>query len=281
VLFGSIEGGAEPMKLIYIGDIVGRSGRTALMAHLPTLKERYSPDFIMVNGENAAHGFGITEKICKQFFEAGVDAITTGNHVWDQREIINYIDDERRLLRPLNYPKNTPGQGAAVYETKSGKKILVAQVLGRLFMETMDDPFVAIDQVMAEHQLGDDIHCAVVDIHAEATSEKMAMGHYLDGRVSMVVGTHSHIPTADYQIFQGGMAYQTDLGMCGDYNSVIGMKKEAAINRFTKKIPGDRLSPGEEESTLCAVYLETDAKTGKATRFDQIRIGGRLSECLP
>lgn len=269
------------MKVIYIGDIVGKSGRTALMAHLPTLKERYDPDFLIVNGENAAHGFGITGKICNQFFDVGVNVITTGNHVWDQREILNYIDEERRLIRPLNYPKNTPGLGAAVYETAKGEKVLVAQVLGRLFMENMDDPFAAIDQALEGYDLGNDIACTVVDIHAEATSEKMAMGHYLDGRVSMVVGTHSHIPTADFQIFSGGTAYQTDLGMCGDYNSVIGMKKEAAINRFTKKIPGERLSPAEGEGTLCAVYLETDDKTGKASRFGQIKIGGKLAESLP
>ena len=269
------------MKLFYFGDVMGKSGRNGLDQHLPTLMEKLAPDFVMVNGENAAHGFGITEKICNQFFEMGVDVITTGNHAWDQREIIKYIDKEPRLLRPLNYPELTPGNGAGVFEARNGAKVYVAQIMGRLFMDPLDDPFIAIDNALKNHELGRTFDCAVIDVHAEATSEKMAVGQYLNGRVSMVVGTHSHIPTADAQILSKGTAYQTDLGMCGDYDSVIGMKPSAAIGRFMKKMPSERLSPAEGEGTVCGVYLETDDKTGHATRIEPIRIGGKLADQVP
>jgi len=266
------------MKLIYFGDVVGKSGRTVLLDVLPGLLDRLSPDFVMVNGENAAHGFGITGSICEKFFDAGVDVITTGNHAWDQKEIIEYIKTEPRLLRPLNYPETTPGLGSGVFEARDGSKVLVAQVMGRLFMDPLDDPFAAIDKAVKGAVLGDDIDCIVFDIHAQATSEKMSMGHYLDGRASMVVGTHSHVPTADAQILPGGTAYQTDLGMCGDYNSVIGMKKEAAIGRFLKTMPSERLEPAEEAGTACGIYLETDNATGLAVRVEPLRIGSRLKE---
>ncbi len=259
------------MKLVYFGDVVGKAGRTVLLEVLPGLIDRLSPDFVIVNGENAAHGFGITGSICEKFFDAGVDVITTGNHAWDQREIIEYIKTEPRLLRPLNYPENTPGQGSGVFEARDGSNVLVAQVMGRLFMDPLDDPFAAVDKSLKGAALG-------VDIHAEATSEKMSMGHYLDGRASMVVGTHSHVPTADAQILPGGTAYQTDIGMCGDYNSVIGMKKEAAIGRFLKTMPSERLEPAEEAGTACSIYLETDDATGLAKRVEPLRLGGRLKE---
>jgi len=264
------------MNLIYFGDVVGKAGRTAVYTHLPALRDKYQPDFMILNGENAAHGFGITAKICQEFFDAGIDVITLGNHSWDQREIMNYIREEPRLLRPLNYPENTPGEGSAKFETRSGGSVLVAQVMGRLFMEPLDDPFAAVEKCLRMMTLGEDVNCIVVDVHAEATSEKMAMGHYLDGRTSLVVGSHSHVPTADAQILPGGTGYQTDAGMCGDYNSVIGMKKESAINRFIKKLPGDRLEPAEKEATVCAVFLETDDHTGRAVRISPIRAGGRL-----
>jgi metallophosphoesterase (TIGR00282 family) len=269
------------MKLIYFGDVMGKSGRIGLDIHLPQIIEKLSPDFVMVNGENAAHGFGITEKICNQFFKLGVDVITTGNHAWDQREIISYIDREPRLLRPLNYPELTPGNGSGIFEARNGAHVFVGQVMGRLFMDSLDDPFMAIDRVLLNKKMGDSFDCAVVDVHAEATSEKMAIGQYLDGRVSMVVGTHSHIPTADAQILNKGTAYQTDLGMCGDYDSVIGMKPAAAIGRFMKKMPSERLSPSEGTGTVCGVFLETNNDTGHATRIEPIRIGGRLAEHLP
>jgi 2',3'-cyclic-nucleotide 2'-phosphodiesterase len=269
------------MKLVYFGDVLGKSGRQGLEQHLPLLIDKLTPDFIIVNGENAAHGFGITEKICKQFFELGVDVITTGNHAWDQKEIITYIDEEPRLLRPLNYPELTPGNGSGVFEARNGAKVFVGQIMGRLFMDSLDDPFVAIDNTLAKIKLGDAVACAVVDIHAEATSEKMAVGQYLNGRVSMVVGTHTHIPTADAQILSGGTAYQTDIGMCGDYDSVIGMKPDAAIGRFRKVMPVERLAPAEAEATVCGVYLETDDQSGLATRMEPIRVGGRLAEQVP
>jgi hypothetical protein len=269
------------MKIIYFGDIVGRSGRAAVLENLDTIRSRYAPDFMIANGENAAHGFGITEKICAEFFEAGIDVITTGNHVWDQREIAKYIVTEPRLLRPNNYPKLAPGTGAALYSSAGGMRVLVIQVMGRLFMEPLDDPFASVDQALRNHQLGNSVNAIVVDIHAEATSEKMAMGVFLDGRVSMVVGSHSHVPTADARVLPKCTAYQTDAGMCGDYDSVIGMKKEIALARFIRRMPGDRLEPAEEEGTVCAVLVETDDATGLALSCRSVRIGGRLDPSLP
>ncbi len=269
------------MKLLYCGDVLGRSGREAVVKHLPTLRERLSLDFVVVNGENAAHGFGITQKICEEMFQAGVDVVTLGNHTWDQREIIPFLDADARVLRPLNYPKGTPGKGAGVYTASRGRKVLVMQVMGRLFMDPLDDPFAAIEQELTRQRLGATVQAVIVDIHGEATSEKMSMGYFCDGRASLVVGSHSHVPTADAQILPGGTAYQTDAGMCGDYDSVIGMKKEAATARFTRKVPGERLSPAEGEGTLCGVYVETNDQTGLAKRVCPVRVGGRLIESLP
>ena len=264
------------MKIIYFGDIVGRAGRVAVLNALDEIRARFAPDVMIANGENAAHGFGITEKICNEFFEAGIDVIVTGNHAWDQREIVGFIDREPRLLRPNNYPKLTPGSGSVIAQTRSGKRVLVIQVMGRLFMEPLDDPFASVESALGNHRVGTSVDAIVVDIHAEATSEKTAMGVYLDGRVSMVVGSHSHIPTADARILPGGTAYQTDAGMCGDYNSVIGMKKDAAVARFIKKMPGEKLEPAEGEATVCAVLVETDDETGLATACRPIRLGGGL-----
>lgn len=264
------------MKIVYFGDIVGRSGRKAVLASLDTIRARHAPDLMIANGENAAHGFGITGKICAEFFEAGIDVVTTGNHAWDQREIVGYIVNEPRLLRPNNYPKLTPGSGSVIAQTRSGKRALVIQVMGRLFMEPLDDPFASVESALGNHRLGTSVDAIVVDIHAEATSEKAAMGVYLDGRVSMVVGSHSHVPTADARVLPHGTAYQTDAGMCGDYNSVIGMKKEAAVARFIKKMPGEKLEPAEGEASVCAVLVETDDATGLAKDCRPIRIGGGL-----
>lgn len=265
------------MKIIYLGDVVGKSGRTAVMKHLPMLREKYNFDFLILNGENAAHGFGITPRICEEFFEAGINVITLGNHAWDKREILNYIQKENRLIRPLNYPENTPGKGSGLYTTRSGDKIFVAQVMGCLFMEPLENPFNEVEKCLSKITLGVDVNCIILDIHAEATSEKMAMGQYLDGRVSMVIGSHSHIPTADTQILPGGTAYQTDAGMCGDYDSVIGMKKEPSVNRFVQKLDNQRLEPAEGEATVCGVLLETDDISGLAVRVHAIRVGGRLT----
>ena len=254
------------MKIMIVGDVVGRSGRDAVAKHLPALRAQLDLDFVIVNGENAAHGFGITEAICNDLYAQGADVITTGNHVWDQREIMNYIDGDDRLLRPLNFPAGTPGKGAGVFETKDGRKVMVVHAMCRLFMDPLDDPFAG---------------AILLDLHGEASSEKMAMAHFLDGRVSAVVGTHTHVPTADAQVFKGGTAYQTDLGMTGDYDSVIGMQKENATARFTTKLPQGRLEPASGEATFCAMYLETDDGTGLATRAEPVRLGGRLAPAVP
>lgn len=269
------------MKLLYCGDVVGRAGRRAICDRVPQLRRHLELDFVVVNGENAAHGFGITPEICREFYQSGVDVVTTGNHAWDRREILEYIDREERLLRPLNYPPGAPGLGANVYAANGGRRVMVLQVMGRLFMDPLDDPFAAAEQALLNHRLGSSVDCIVADVHAEATSEKMALGHTLDGRVSLVAGTHSHVPTADAHILRGGTAYITDIGMCGDYDSVIGMEKTTAIARFVSKLPTGRLEPAEGDATLCAVYVETDDDTGLARRVAPLRIGGRLAPVWP
>ncbi|MFC1673349.1 YmdB family metallophosphoesterase [Pseudomonadota bacterium] len=269
------------MKVLYIGDVVGKSGRKAVAEHLPRLMDELALDFVILNGENSAHGFGITGAICDQFFEMGVDVITTGNHAWDQREIVDYIKDEPRLLRPINYPEGTPGQGVGVYEAKNGQKVCVIQAMGRLFMDPLDDPFAGVQRGLLNKKMGENVDFTMIDIHAEATSEKMAMGQHFDGQASMVVGTHSHIPTADAQILPQGTAYQTDAGMSGDYDSVIGMTKAPAIGRFITKVRGERLTPATGEGTLCAVYVESDDATGLAKTISPVRVGGRLIEVMP
>ncbi|MEE8225294.1 MAG: TIGR00282 family metallophosphoesterase [Kiloniellales bacterium] len=269
------------MRLLFCGDIVGRPGRAAVVDHLADLRKRLALDFVVANGENAAGGFGITGKICQELFEAGVDAITGGNHIWDQREILSYIDGEPRLLRPQNYPASTPGRGSGLFTAPKGRKVLVVSVMGRLFMDALDDPFACVERELAKHRLGVGAQAIILDVHAEATSEKMAMGHAVDGRVSLCVGTHTHVPTADTMILPGGTAYQSDAGMCGDYDSVIGMDKAVPIARFTRRLPTERLSVARGEGTLCAVFVETDDKTGLALRAEPVRVGGRLTETLP
>lgn len=268
------------MRLLFMGDIVGRSGRDALVAELPSLRRELELDFVVVNGENAAGGFGITAAICDDVFDAGADVITLGNHSWDQREALVHIEREPRLVRPVNYPSGTPGRGAALIEAQSGARVLVVNALGRVFMEALDCPFEAIDREVSACPLGEAADAIIVDMHAEATSEKMAMGHHCDGRVSLVVGTHSHVPTADAQILPGGTAYQTDAGMCGDYNSVIGMDKDEPLNRFVTRIPSSRFQPALGPATLCGVFVETDT-SGLAQRIEPVRIGGRLKQVLP
>lgn len=269
------------MRILYLGDVIGGGGRKAALETVERLRGALSLDFVIVNGENAAHGFGITPKITKSFVDGGVDCVTTGNHAWDRREILEIIDDEVRLIRPLNYPEGTPGRGAYIYTLADGRTVMVAQVMGRLFMDPLDDPFAAINRALLNKKLGINVDAIVVDVHAEATSEKMALGQTLDGRVSLVVGTHSHIPTADTQVFPKGTGYQTDLGMCGDYDSVIGMQKEAAIDRFTRKMRGTRLEPATGDATACGVFVETDDATGLARRIEPVRVGGRLAEHIP
>ncbi len=269
------------MRILICGDVVGRAGRTVVTNNLSKLRERYSVDFAIVNGENAAGGFGITPKICNELYDAGADVITTGNHVWDQRDIIPHFDRERRLLRPDNFPAGTPGSGVGEYRDGRGRRIVVLHLMARLFMDPLDDPFAAIERMLGTWRLGSNVDAILLDFHGEATSEKMAMAHFVDGRVSGVVGTHTHIPTADAQVLPGGTAYQSDLGMCGDYDSVIGIRKEISIERFIRKMPTARMEAAPNEATLCAALIEIDDATGLATSIRPVRTGGRLHEELP
>jgi metallophosphoesterase (TIGR00282 family) len=269
------------MKILYCGDVVGRSGRDAIHQYLPSLRQQLSIDLTIVNGENAAHGFGINKSICQDFYKLGVDVITTGNHIWDQKEIISYIGNDKRLIRPINYPATSPGSGFTLVSVKNGRQVLVINAMGRLFMDPLDDPFAAVDSVLKKYPLGGQIAAIVVDFHGEASSEKMAMGHFCDGRTSLVIGSHAHIPTADAQILPKGTAYQTDAGMCGDYNSVIGMDKDVPVARFTRKMPTDRLTPAQGPGTLCGVFIETDDATGLAKMIYPVRLGPRLINALP
>jgi hypothetical protein len=223
---------------------------------------------------------GITDEICKEIYAAGADVITTGNHVWDKREIISTIDRDPKLLRPQNFPKGTPGRGVGIYPAGT-KRVMVLNVMGRLFMDPLDDPFACVERELASQRLGGTVDAIVIDFHAEATSEKMAMGHYVDGRVSLLVGTHTHVPTADHQILPRGTAYMSDAGMCGDFDSVIGMEKSVPIQRFVRKMPTERLSAATGEATLCAVLVETDDASGLARSIRPLRLGGRLSQEMP
>ncbi|ANC91020.1 metallophosphoesterase [Azospirillum humicireducens] len=270
------------MRILFFGDVVGRAGREAVLAHMPMLREKLDPDLTVVNGENAAGGYGVTVKIAEEFFEAGIDVVTLGNHSWDQKELVSTIEQQPRIVRPVNYPEGTPGRGHVLLQARGGRKVLVVNVLLRLFMEPMDDPFAAVDRVLKAHRLGPGgVDAVLIDMHGEATSEKMIMGHFCDGRASLVVGTHSHVPTADHMVLPKGTAYQSDAGMCGDYDSAIGMKKEVALAKMVRKLPTERLSPAEGEGTVCGCYVETDDRTGLAVRIEPLRIGGRLSQTLP
>lgn len=269
------------MRILYVGDVVGRTGRTAVLTHAPVLRARLALDALVVNGENAAGGYGLTPAIAAELFAAGVDLITTGNHVFDQKELIPAIAGEPRVLRPLNMAPGTPGRGVGEVRTPRGRRLLVVQVLGRLFMGLRDDPFRALEAELARHRLGGTVDAILVDVHAEATSEKMALAHFLDGRVSLVAGTHTHVPTADARILPGGTAYISDVGMTGDYDSVIGMDKEGSLARWRSDVPGKRLEPAEGEASLCAVFVETDDRTGLARRVAPVRLGGRLAPAWP
>lgn len=271
------------MRFAFFGDVVGRAGRDALTEHLPRLKRDLDLEFVIINAENASAGFGLSENSARQLFDAGADCLTLGNHSWDQKEALTYIVREPRLIRPINYPPlaDAPGRGANLFETHSGKRILVMNVLGLVNMASMDDPFAAVDKQLESCPIGMACDAIVVDMHAEATSEKMAMGHFCDGRATLVVGTHTHVPTGDAQILPHGTAYQTDAGACADYDSVIGMDKEEPLRRFTTRIGKERYRPASGPATICGVYVESDDRTGLATRIEPIRIGGRLSQSLP
>ena len=264
------------MKLLYLGDIMGRVGRMAVMDEIPNMRSELDVDFVVACGENAAHGFGITIDICHKLFDCGVDVITTGNHAWDQREIIDFIKEENRLLRPMNYPDDSPGNGSGLYFTKSGFRVAICQVMGQLFMQAVDDPFRAVDKFLTGTQLSKDADAIIIDIHGEATSEKAAIGWLADGRASLVVGSHSHVPTADARILSAGTGFQTDAGMCGSYDSVIGMDKGIALRRFMKSVPGERLEPASGPPTICGVFVETDNETGLTQKIQSVRMGGDL-----
>ncbi len=270
-----------PMRILFLGDVVGRTGRETVAAALPGLRASLRLDLVVVNAENASHGFGLGPDMAEALFAAGADVLTLGNHAWDRKEIIPYLAEHPRLLRPLNFPPGTPGAGSVVVDLADGRRALVLQAMGRLFMDPLDCPFRATAELLARFRLGGTIAAIVADFHAEATSEKMAYAHSFDGQVSLVVGTHTHCPSADHQVLPGGTAFQSDAGMSGDYDSVIGMVKEPAAIRFWRKMPGERLAPAEGPATVCGVFVETDDTTGLARRIAPLRQGGRLAPAMP
>jgi metallophosphoesterase (TIGR00282 family) len=269
------------MRILFIGDIVGRAGRAVVLERMPKLIADWKLDLVVANGENAAGGFGITETIYNELIDAGADAVTLGNHSWDQREALVFIERAPRLIRPVNYPAGTPGRGAALVEAKNGKRALVINAMGRIFMDALDDPFAAVERELAACPLRTGADAVVLDMHCEASSEKQAMGYFCDGRTSLVVGTHTHVPTADHRIQPGGTAFVTDVGMCGDFDSVIGMTKDEPLNRFLRKIPGAKFEAAMGPATLCAIAVETDDATGLAVKVGAVRLGGALEEARP
>lgn len=269
------------MRLLFLGDVVGRTGRDAISERLPGLIERFQFDFVVVNGENASHGRGLTEVHYHELRAAGADVVTLGDHAFDQRDTLTYIEREPTLLRPVNMPAGTPGRGANLIEARNGRRVLVVNALGRVFMDPIDDPFRAVEAAVGAAPLREQADAIVVDFHTEATSEIQAMGHFLDGKVSLVVGTHTHIPTSDHRILKGGTALMADAGMCGDFDSVIGIEVDEPLNRFLTGVAQNRFSPAEGEATLCGVAIETDDATGLVRYVSPLRVGGVLAEVLP
>ncbi len=270
------------MRILFLGDVMGRAGRAGVAQMLPALRAQWGLDFVVVNGENATGGAGLSGDHAKALFTAGADCVTLGDHAFDQKDMLAAIEADPRILRPINFSKVAPGRGVKIFEATQGRRVLVAQVLGQVFMKRpFDDPFSAIESVLKTHRLGTAVQAAIVDIHAEATSEKMAMGHWCDGQASLVVGTHTHVPTADAMILSKGTAYLTDAGMCGDYDSVIGMDKLEPLRRFITGMSQARFEPAEGAATLSGVYIETDDKTGLATKIAMVRQGGRLQQAGP
>jgi metallophosphoesterase, MG_246/BB_0505 family len=267
------------MRILFLGDVMGRAGREAVSERLPALRRDWKIDFVVINGENASNGAGLNAEHAKTLFEAGADCVTLGDHAFDQKDMLSHIESDNRILRPLNFAKGAPGRGHRLFSDARGRKILVAQALGQVFMSRpYDDPFSAIDAVLRAHPLGGQAQAILIDMHCEATSEKMGMGHFCDGRASIVVGTHTHVPTADAQILPGGTAFQADAGMCGDYNSVIGMEKAEPMRRFVTGMGKSRFTPALGEATLSGLFVETDDKTGKAVSVSMVRQGGRLAQ---
>ncbi|MCF6232670.1 MAG: TIGR00282 family metallophosphoesterase [Rhodobacteraceae bacterium] len=270
------------MRILFLGDVMGRAGRSAIQTKLPGLRKDWRLDFIVVNGENATSGMGLNAAHARGLLDAGVDCLTLGDHAFDQKDMLQFIESEPRIIRPINFAKGAPGKGYRLFNAPGGRKVLVAQVLGQVFMKrAFDDPFSAIEPVLKAHPRGGLAQAVIVDMHCEATSEKMAMGHYCDGRASLVVGTHTHVPTADAQVLPGGTGYLSDAGMCGDYNSVIGMDKGEPMRRFITGMPKARFTPALGEATLSGVFVDTDDATGQARDIRMIRIGGRLQPATP
>ncbi|MBB5572872.1 MULTISPECIES: TIGR00282 family metallophosphoesterase [Rhizobium] len=270
------------MRLLFLGDMVGKTGRVAVWDRLPGLISDLKLDFVIVNGENAAGGFGITEDIFLETINAGADVVTTGNHVWDQKEAVVFCERHDQFLRPANYPAGTPGRGSGIYYARNGARVLVANIMGRVFMHPeLDDPFKSAEAILDACPLKEQADAIVFDFHAEATSEKQCFGHFVDGRASFVVGTHTHVPTADAQILNGGTAYMSDAGMCGDYDSSLGMEKEEPLNRFISKMPKGRFEAASGPATICGVGVEISDATGLAEKIAPLRIGPRLAETIP
>lgn len=270
------------MRILFLGDVMGRAGRAAISDNLPRLRKDWRLDFVVVNGENATSGVGLNEGHAKALLAAGADCLTLGDHAFDQRDMLQFINSEPRILRPVNFAKDAPGKGYRLYNAPGGRKVLVAQVLGQVFMKRpFDDPFSAIEPILKSHPRGGLAQAIIVDVHCEATSEKMAMGHFCDGRASLVVGTHTHVPTADAQVLPGGTGFLSDAGMCGDYNSVIGMDKAEPMRRFITGMPKARFTPALGEATLSGVFVDTDDRTGAARSIKMVRVGGRLEQATP
>ncbi|MEM7722317.1 MAG: TIGR00282 family metallophosphoesterase [Pseudomonadota bacterium] len=270
------------MRLMFLGDVMGRAGRKAVVESVPRLRAEWRLDFICVNAENATSGAGLSGAHAKALLAAGMDCLTLGDHAFDQRDMLQFIETEPRILRPLNYAKVAPGVGARLFKAAGGKQVLVVQVLGQVFMKRpFADPFSALDTVLKRYPLGGQANAILVDVHAEATSEKMALGHFCDKRASLVVGTHTHVPTGDAMILPGGTGYMTDAGMCGDYHSVIGMDRAEPMRRFITGMQKDRFTPADGPATLSGVFVETDDSTGLAKQVTAVRIGGHLQEAGP
>jgi metallophosphoesterase (TIGR00282 family) len=270
------------LRILFIGDVFGPAGMAAVISMLPDAISRWKVDLAVVNGENSASaGFGITEDTYRGIRGAGADVVTLGNHSWNRREALGFIETEPRLVRPLNYVPGTPGRGFVRVEAAGCKRVLVLNALGRLLMEPADDPLGAIDRLLQTHKLGRDVDAIIVDFHCEAAGEKQAMGHFCDGRVSLVVGTHTHTPSADHRILAGGTAYITDVGMTGDYDSVVGIRKEEPVRRFVTGVTSGRFMPAEGAASMCGVAVETDPATGLATRIAPVRLGGPIEQRSP
>jgi metallophosphoesterase (TIGR00282 family) len=269
------------MRLLFLGDVVGRTGRTVVLAELPKLRQRYKLDFVAINGENAAGGFGITEPVLQELLDAGADVVTLGNHAFDQKETLVFIERYERLLRPINYPAGTPGRGSGLFKAANGADVLVINVMGRVFMADLDCPFRAVEKEVTACALKEGADAIVVDMHAETTSEKQALAYYLNGRVSCVIGTHTHAPTADERILSGGTAFMCDVGMCGDYDSILGMDTEEPLSRFLTQIPRARFEPAKGPATISGLAVEIDDASGLATRVGALRLGGVLAPTEP